>query len=76
VLAPLGDPAALAERLRGVLTDPRWRAELVAAGRARVAALDWSLVAAQVIRVYETAIAADPRRVREAGEVFSPGDDR
>ncbi|GDY28791.1 glycosyltransferase family 4 protein [Gandjariella thermophila] len=73
VLFPRGDPGALAERLRGMITDPGWRAELVAAGRARVAALDWSVVATQVIRVYETAIAADPRRVREAGEVPMPG---
>jgi phosphatidylinositol alpha-mannosyltransferase len=76
VLAPLGDPTALAEALHGVLTDDRWRADLVAQGRARVAAFDWSLVAGQVVRVYETAMAADPRRVREAGEVASTGGDR
>ena len=32
----------------------------------RVQAFDWSVVASQVLRVYETAIAADPRRVSEA----------
>jgi phosphatidylinositol alpha-mannosyltransferase len=76
VLAPLGDPRALAGALRGVLTDDRRRADLVAAGHARVVAFDWSRVAGQVVRVYETAMAADPRRVREAGEVPSLGGDR
>jgi phosphatidyl-myo-inositol alpha-mannosyltransferase len=74
VLVPLGEPDMLAAGLRSVLTDPRRRAELVGAGRARVAAFDWSVVAAQVVRAYETAIAADPRRVREAGEVAAPED--
>ena len=33
------------------------------AGRARAAAFDWPVVAADVLRVYRAAIAADPRRV-------------
>ncbi|GGM72170.1 GDP-mannose-dependent alpha-(1-2)-phosphatidylinositol mannosyltransferase [Longimycelium tulufanense] len=68
VLVPVGEPDPLADALHDLLADPRWRTELAAAGRRRVAAFDWSLVAAQVLRVYETAVAADPRRVREAGE--------
>jgi phosphatidylinositol alpha-mannosyltransferase len=67
VLTPVGDPVALAVALRGLATDPGRRAGLAAAGRRRVSAFDWSVVAGQVIRVYEQAIAADPRRVGESG---------
>jgi phosphatidylinositol alpha-mannosyltransferase len=67
VLTPVGDPVALASALGGLLTDPARRAELAAAGRRRVSAFDWSVVAGQVVRVYEQAIAADPRRVGESG---------
>lgn len=67
VLTPVGDPAALAGALRELLTDPERRAALAAAGRRRVSAFDWSVVAGQVLRVYEQAIAADPRRVGESG---------
>jgi phosphatidylinositol alpha-mannosyltransferase len=66
VLAPVGDPSALAEALRGPLTDPVRRADLAAVAARRAAAFDWSAVAAQVLRVYETAVAADPRRVAAA----------
>ncbi|SDC33138.1 glycosyltransferase family 4 protein [Actinokineospora iranica] len=65
VLTPVGDAPALAEGLRAVLTDPSRRATLVAEAERRVAAFDWSVVANQVLRVYEQAIAADPRRVGE-----------
>ncbi|MCP2258365.1 phosphatidylinositol alpha-mannosyltransferase [Streptoalloteichus tenebrarius] len=68
VLVPVEEPEPLAEALGRLLDDPVRRAELAAAGRHRVAAFDWSVVAAQVLRVYETAVAADPRRVHEAGE--------
>jgi phosphatidylinositol alpha-mannosyltransferase len=67
VLSPVGDPVALAVALRGLATDPGRRAALAAAGRRRVSAFDWSVVAGQVVRVYEQAIAADPRRVGESG---------
>ncbi|RZS34379.1 phosphatidylinositol alpha-mannosyltransferase [Herbihabitans rhizosphaerae] len=67
VLAPVGDAGALAEALRGVLTDQARRADLAANARRRVAAFDWTVVAGQVLRVYESAIAADPRRVGESG---------
>lgn len=63
LLVPPGDAGALATALDGLLADRSRRAALAAAGRARVAALDWPVVAAQVLRVYETAAAADPRRV-------------
>jgi phosphatidylinositol alpha-mannosyltransferase len=66
VLYPVGDASALATALRGLLTEPLRRAELAAEARRRVAPFDWSVVANQVVRVYEAAIAADPRRVGEA----------
>ncbi|MEU7477689.1 glycosyltransferase family 4 protein [Lentzea sp. NPDC042327] len=65
-LFPVGDAAALADALRSVLRDTALRAEYVAAASDRVQTFDWSVVASQVLRVYETAIAADPRRVAEA----------
>ncbi|MPZ80053.1 MAG: glycosyltransferase [Actinophytocola sp.] len=67
VLFPVGDPAGLAAALRGMLTEPRRRESFVADARQRVAAYDWSVVAGQVLRVYEQAIAADPRHVVESG---------
>ncbi len=63
LLVPPGDAGALAAALDGLLADRRRRAVLAAAGRDRVAMLDWPVVAGQVQRVYETAAAADPRRV-------------
>jgi phosphatidylinositol alpha-mannosyltransferase len=67
VLTPVGNPGALAAALRRLLLDPVLRAELAGQARRRVAAYDWSVVAGQVLRVYEQAIAADPRRVGESG---------
>ena len=61
VLVPVGDPAALALALGDLLDDPGHRAALAAAGRIRVAPLDWPVVAGQVLRVYETAFAAIAR---------------
>lgn len=66
VLTPVGDADALAAVLRELLDDPARRAELSAAGRKRVTRYDWATVCDQVVRVYETAVAADPRRVAEA----------
>jgi phosphatidylinositol alpha-mannosyltransferase len=62
VLFRTGDPAALAAALGALLDDPARRAALSLAGRARAAEFDWSLVAADVERVYRAAVAADPRR--------------
>jgi phosphatidylinositol alpha-mannosyltransferase len=66
VLTPVGDSTALADALHGLLRDSSRRAVLAAEGSRRVAAFDWSVVADQVLRVYEAAIAADPRHVSEA----------
>ncbi|HEY3607994.1 MAG TPA: glycosyltransferase family 4 protein [Pseudonocardiaceae bacterium] len=67
-LAAVQDEAALAAGIRALLADPDRRAELAAAARQRVAAFDWSVLTTRVLRVYETAIAATPGRVHEAGE--------
>ncbi len=63
LLVPPGDADALGTALRGLLADGQLRAVLAAAGRDRVAGLDWPVVAGQVLRVYQSAAAADPRRV-------------
>ncbi|UJW28612.1 glycosyltransferase family 4 protein [Saccharothrix sp. AJ9571] len=64
LLATTGDPAAWTVALRELLGDPARRASLAAAAGERVTIYDWSVVTTQVLRVYEAAIAADPRRVR------------
>jgi len=66
VLSPVGDAPALARSLSTVLDDPGRRAVLSAQGRRVVAAYDWPVVAATVVKVYETVVAADPRAVVEA----------
>ncbi|WP_370949048.1 glycosyltransferase family 4 protein [Amycolatopsis sp. cg5] len=71
VLAETGDPVALASALRELLEDPARRLSLAAAAGERVAIFDWSVVATQVLRVYETAVAADPRHVSESEREFS-----
>ncbi|GAB3489981.1 glycosyltransferase family 4 protein [Amycolatopsis cihanbeyliensis] len=63
VLTPAGDGGALATALGELLDDPDRRRRLAEAGSERVAVFDWATVVAQVVRVYEAAIAADPRRV-------------
>ncbi|MTD57111.1 glycosyltransferase family 4 protein [Amycolatopsis pithecellobii] len=63
VLTPPGDAEALAGALRELLHDPARRGSLAAAAGERVAIYDWPVVVTQVLRVYETAVAADPRRV-------------
>ena len=66
VLTPVGDASALARSLSAVLDDPGRRAVLSAQGTRVVAAYDWPVVAATVVKVYETVVAADPRAVVEA----------
>ncbi|HEY2195682.1 MAG TPA: glycosyltransferase family 4 protein [Actinomycetospora sp.] len=63
VLLPPDDAGAWSAGLAALLADPARRAALARAGRSRVAAFDWSTVAASVLRVYEVAVAADPRQV-------------
>ncbi|WP_028932344.1 glycosyltransferase family 4 protein [Pseudonocardia spinosispora] len=60
-LVPVGDSASLAKELAALLTDDRRRAELSEAARGWAARYDWPVVAEEVLRVYQAAIAADPR---------------
>jgi len=55
-----GDAASLGEALAEVLDDPQLRAQFSIAGEKTVAPFDWSVVSAQVLRVYELAIAGAP----------------
>ncbi|MDL5156742.1 glycosyltransferase family 4 protein [Actinomycetospora termitidis] len=75
LLLPPDDPAAWTSGLAALLDAPSRRADLAAAGRLRVRAFDWTTVAAAVLRVYEVAVAADPRRVeaRDEPAVISSG---
>ncbi len=56
-LVPTGDAAAWTRVLHGLLVDPGRRTALAAQGTRLVAAYDWPVVAAQVVRVYETVTA-------------------
>jgi phosphatidylinositol alpha-mannosyltransferase len=58
-----GDAAALAGTLGKLLDDPASRAELSERASAAVAAFDWPVVAAQVLEVYSTVVAATPAAV-------------
>lgn len=64
VLFPVGDADALARSLAALLDDAPRRAALAAAGRERVSAFDWPVVAADVVRVYRAALAAAAPRQR------------
>ncbi len=54
LLVPVADGPALAEGLIGMLADDTRRADFSAAGTAAVGRYDWSVVASQIMRVYET----------------------
>ncbi len=56
-LFPTGDSAALAKSLARMLDEPVHRGQVVEAGTRAVGPFDWSVVVAQVLRVYELAIA-------------------
>jgi len=58
ILFPTGDADALAGALHAVLGDPPLRRQLAEAGARLVRPYDWSVVAGQVLRVYEIAVAA------------------
>jgi phosphatidylinositol alpha-mannosyltransferase len=65
-LFPVGNSAALATTLAGLLDDPRRRADLVAYASEAVADYDWPVIAARVLEVYLLAIEASPRRTTSA----------
>ena len=83
VLAPVGEPAALATALADLLLDPARRAALSAAGSRAVLAYDWSQVTRQVLEVYETVAAvravvvvdedSDEPDVEDDGQDDDPG---
>ncbi len=57
-LVPVDDHAALAAGLISVLDDDALRARYIAAGTEAVRRYDWSVVADQIVRVYETVTGA------------------
>ena len=58
LLAPVGDPAALAKALRRVLEDPGLRAELVAGGRRRADQLSMARLAERYAEIYARVVGA------------------
>jgi phosphatidyl-myo-inositol alpha-mannosyltransferase len=67
-LVTVGDAASLARGCAALLGSPSRREELRTAARHAVARYDWSIVAGEVLRVYQTAIAASTGRVVEEPE--------
>jgi phosphatidylinositol alpha-mannosyltransferase len=65
-VTPVSDPVALAAACGSLLDDAARRAALAAAGSEAVRRYDWSVVTGEIVRVYETAIAASTGRVVEA----------
>ena len=66
VLFPVGNAAALAVALGDLLDDPARRDVLTQRAAEAVAAYDWPVVAATVVKVYETVVASVARTVVEA----------
>jgi phosphatidylinositol alpha-mannosyltransferase len=71
-LATVGDPESLGQVCATLLSAPARRAALVRTGRAVVDRYDWSVVAREVVRVYETTISVDSGRVVEDEEPRAP----
>jgi phosphatidylinositol alpha-mannosyltransferase len=61
VLFTNGDVADLATKLTALLDDPARRKALDEAARTAVRRYDWSAVAGQILRVYETVVAGGVR---------------
>jgi phosphatidylinositol alpha-mannosyltransferase len=70
-LVPVDDSAALASALIEVLSDDAVRERYAAAAATAVRRYDWSVVARQIQRVYET-VAGAGSKVRVAGSAGSP----
>ncbi|HVU61098.1 MAG TPA: glycosyltransferase family 4 protein [Mycobacteriales bacterium] len=64
-LTAVGDPASLAAGCADLLRSAERRDELREAARAVVTRYDWSVVVGEILRVYETAIAASTGHVEE-----------
>lgn len=67
-LVDVGSPASLAAGCAALLRSPERREALREAGRVAVTRYDWSVVAGEILRVYETAIAASKGKVEEDPE--------
>ena len=61
-LVPPRDPAAIAAAVETILDDPALAERFAAAGRARAAAFDWSVVGARLETLYRQAVATGPIR--------------
>src|SRR5215475_921189 len=72
VLVPTGAAAALTAAVGDLLGDPGRRRALAERGTLVAAGYDWRVVAAQVVDVYETVIAADPQAVTAESQ-YDPG---
>jgi phosphatidylinositol alpha-mannosyltransferase len=68
-LIAVGEASSLAGGCSELLSDPAARDRLRVAARHAVARYDWSIVAGEVLRVYEMAIAASTGRVVETPDV-------
>jgi phosphatidylinositol alpha-mannosyltransferase len=73
VLSRVGDAQELAANLSALLGSAQRREQLRTAARHAVARYDWSLVSAEVVRVYQTAIAASTGRVEEEPDPVEVG---
>ena len=71
-LAAVNDPASFAAACGRLLRSPERRGELRDAARSVVTRYDWSVVAGEILRVYETAIAASTGKVVEDPEPVDP----
>jgi len=61
-LVPPRDPAAIAAAVETILDDPALAERFAAAGRARAAVFDWSVVGARLETLYRQAVATGPIR--------------
>jgi phosphatidylinositol alpha-mannosyltransferase len=68
LLTTVGDPISLAGGCAELLRSPERRDQLRTAGERAVGRYDWSVVAGEILRVYETAIAASTGKVEEDPE--------
>jgi phosphatidyl-myo-inositol alpha-mannosyltransferase len=71
-LASVGDPESIAHACTALLDAPARRAALVRTGAAIVDRYDWTVVAREIVRVYETAMSVSSGRVVEDEEPRAP----
>jgi phosphatidylinositol alpha-mannosyltransferase len=68
-LATVGDPESLAHACRSLLSSAERRQSLQRTGLGIVRQYDWTVVAREIVRVYETAIGSSGGPVREDPDV-------